>query len=134
MPKRINLKLLERIFRKVWTKNTCYPPSQTKWSSLNSALGQCAITALIIQDYFGGDILYDKDYDHYWNKLPNCKEIDLTRSQFPKKNSPFNPEIVSREFILKRKSAKRAKTKARYFLLKKRITNYINKNKNLKTM
>lgn len=51
--------------------------------------GQCGTTALVIQDWLGGEILtaeVSRDGDpvgvHYWNRLPDGKEVDLTCGQF----------------------------------------------------
>jgi len=60
------------------------------WSPYNPSLGQCAITALLIQDIFGGTLLRCEMLDcegkyvggHYWNKLPGGMEVDFTMDQF----------------------------------------------------
>jgi hypothetical protein len=51
--------------------------------------GQCGTTALVIQDWLGGEILtaeVSRDGDpvgvHYWNRLPDGREVDVTRGQF----------------------------------------------------
>jgi hypothetical protein len=51
--------------------------------------GQCGTTALVLQDWLGGEILsavVSRDGEpvgvHYWNRLPNGIEIDLTLEQF----------------------------------------------------
>jgi len=48
--------------------------------------GQCAVTALVIQDLLDGDILRTEvdGISHYWNRLPDGHELDLTRDQFPR--------------------------------------------------
>jgi hypothetical protein len=42
------------------------------------------VTALVVQDAFGGEILRGVVHgiDHYWNRLPDSTEVDLTKSQF----------------------------------------------------
>lgn len=42
-----------------WSQKTCYPPDQDQWSEKNPSLGQCAVTALLVQDLVGGNILFD---------------------------------------------------------------------------
>ena len=123
----MDLKLSESILQKSWSKKTCYPPLQKGWSINNPALGQCAITALIVQDYLGGKLLYCKHSQHYWNKLPDGREIDLTRSQFSQDVKICFDEEKTREFILKNKSAKEALTLERYTILKQRVENLLNK-------
>jgi hypothetical protein len=65
-----------------WSVETCYPPLRDKWSKALPELGQCAITALIVQERLGGIILFNRQYHHYWNLLPDSGEVDLTRGQF----------------------------------------------------
>lgn len=125
--KTINIELLVEALRKSWSKESCYPPIQKKWSNKNPSFGQCAVTVLIVQDYLGGDILRNKDYHHYWNRLPNGKEIDLTRSQFGNEVTIRADDIVSRKYILESNSANRAVTLERYRLLKKRVEKYLSK-------
>src|ERR1035437_7117955 len=73
---------LEIALRKSWNSETCYPGSKNDWKNSLPELGQCAITSLIVNDYFGGDIVFSKDYNHIWNILPNGETVDLTRKQF----------------------------------------------------
>lgn len=111
--------------RKSWSKETCYPPDQGKWSAENPALGQCAITALVIQDFLGGEILYCKHYHHYWNRLPNGTEVDLTKEQFAENVNPCLDEIISRKYILESERAKNARTFERFLLLKQKVSEII---------
>jgi len=122
----MKIRLIYEALKKSWSKETSYPSTQKDWSDKNPAFGQCAVTVLVVQDYFGGEILYCKHYNHYWNRLPNRREIDLTRSQFENKVTPCADTIVSREYILKSESAKKAITSERYILLKKRVGKIIN--------
>ena len=43
------------VLEKSWTAETSYSPEE--WSVNNPAYGQCAVTALVLQDYLGGEIL-----------------------------------------------------------------------------
>ena len=54
------------------------------WTAKNPALGQCAVTALVVQDALGGDLLRSTvgGVSHYWNRLDGGEWIDLTRGQF----------------------------------------------------
>ncbi|GAH68216.1 unnamed protein product, partial [marine sediment metagenome] len=110
-----------------WSKETCYPPNQKDWSNKNPAFGNCAITALIVQDYFGGELLYCKHYHHYWNRLPDGQEIDLTRSQFKEAVTVCADEIKSRVYVLESDSAKQGATLKRYTLLENQVKTLINK-------
>lgn len=77
---------LKRIFEKAWTRETSSDPD---WSPENPALGQCAVTACVVQDVIGGDIVWcdvalpgGKTVSHYFNRV-NGQDVDLTRQQFP---------------------------------------------------
>ena len=73
--------VLHHRLSKVWSADTS---SDSNWSVDNPALGQCAVTALIVQDEFGGSLLRStvNGASHYWNRLPDGTEADLTRKQF----------------------------------------------------
>jgi len=122
-----SIKLIEAALKKTWSKETCYLPDQEKWSDKNPAFGQCAVTALIIQDFLGGEILYCEHFNHYWNRLPSGEEVDLTHSQFGNKVRPCADKVVPREYVLESESEKAAKTLERYLLLRNKIDKIINK-------
>ncbi|MGW3608218.1 YunG family protein, partial [Micromonospora sp. NPDC005161] len=59
------------------------------WHPDNAARGQCGATALIIQDLLGGELILGevvardaKVGYHYWNRLPDGRDVDLTADQF----------------------------------------------------
>lgn len=65
-----------------WIKETSNQPE--KWAATNPALGQCAVTSLIINELFGGIIIRGEmknGQSHYWNLVGN-DVIDLTKGQF----------------------------------------------------
>lgn len=66
----------------VWSADTSASPD--RWTPQRSSLGQCAITALLVQDLFGGVLLrsVNEGDSHYWNRLDDGAEVDLTRDQF----------------------------------------------------
>jgi hypothetical protein len=86
---------LERAVRAAWSLWTADPAdhhdsSGDDWSGDDPASGQCASTALIVHDTFGGTLLmaHVRRSDgrpagyHYFNRLPDGTEIDLTAEQF----------------------------------------------------
>lgn len=85
----VNLYKLEDALRFSWNIATTSDPDN--WSIENPALGQCAATACVVQDYLGGKIVWsparvpeaDKDISHYFNKIGDNTEYDFTRVQFP---------------------------------------------------
>jgi hypothetical protein len=107
---------VSKIIAACWNRRTSYDP--TGWSTTNPAWGQCAVTALVVQDLFGGVVLrgFVNGIEHYWNRLPNESEVDLTRAQFPEKCEVAAVVPVSREFILASPS-----TSGRYQDLRRRV-------------
>lgn len=98
--------------------------------------GQCAVTALVVQDYLGGALLRCELKDaagvacgsHYWNLIPAVGEIDLTRDQFPADYPIPRGEEVPRSRLLEGERAIAARTPERYALLKKRVHDDIRSN------
>lgn len=91
---------------------------QKNWNEKNKCLGMCAITALIVNDYFGGYICktYVEGISHYYNLIENTI-VDLTSSQFNCKIEYDNYQIIDRENILNDDTMKR------YNVLKERLIN-----------
>ena len=63
-----------------------------QWSAENPANGQCNVTAAVIQDLFGGEILRTRypDFWHYYNRI-NGHRCDLSDSQFTRPGARFSP-------------------------------------------
>lgn len=112
---------LSDIFDKCWTIETASPKSKLNWSEQNKALGQCAVTALVVNDMFGGDIIEQESSNHIWNILPDGTQHDFTRMQFPTETDFKNATLCDRDKILNSKKAKTLETLERYHLLKKRV-------------
>jgi hypothetical protein len=71
------------ILERAWGQDTSADP--TGWTEENPAFGQCAVTALLIQDVFGGSLCRTTvdGVSHYFNRLPGGQLVDLTFQQFP---------------------------------------------------
>ncbi len=108
-----------------WSKETAYPSCQQDWVSDDPSYGQCAITATLVHDMFGGTIhkiRVDGGGTHYFNKI-NGEYIDLTREQFDLYDIPvdYEPnEEVPREYYGKNKN-----TLERYRKLQRNIMQYL---------
>lgn len=109
---------LEVAIRASWSRETAYNPGG--WKPDRPSLGQCAVTALVLQDSLGGELLRAKvgDDTHYWLKLSCGCEIDLTREQFDHYD-PVEIETVTRDYVLSYPA-----TVTRYQLLKDRVQTY----------
>jgi hypothetical protein len=114
------------MFRNAWTAETAHPAYRDKWSPDNPSVGQCAVTALIVQELLGGDIYSCKvgRSSHFVNII-NDEIYDLTAEQFGGTN---NIQYVNNSFKPKsRKSLLRNKDVCiRYELLKSRLSTEIN--------
>ena len=94
----------EDAIRAGWSRWTSDPVDHSGWTEANPASGQCASTALVVQDRLGGELLMAEVYEadgsrqgvHYWNRLPDGREQDLTREQFRRGEVVGVPHTVER--------------------------------------
>jgi hypothetical protein len=111
------MNIFEKI-REAWGTDTCAPGA-----SFGGPVGQCAVTALVVQDIFGGELVradVPGFGSHYWNRLPGMGDIDVTREQFPTDLPLPVGVIVPRSRLLEGSRALSARTPERYRLLKER--------------
>jgi len=107
----------EKAARKAWCQETAYPGNQPEWNLDNPALGQCAVTLLVLMDYFpGGRILRSEKFHHYAYDFKG-KVVDFTGEQFgPGVKIEFDGERA-RADLLETEAAIKAGTPERYRLL-----------------
>lgn len=122
----VTLEELKRALEKSWSKETCHHDCLWENPKLPNSAGHCRVTSLIVQDYFGGEILYsyangNKEWDHYWNRLPDGKEVDFTINQFPKNAKFVEVGALSREEVMDSSITKKG-----YKILKKKVKNLLN--------
>ncbi|MBQ0825179.1 YunG family protein [Streptomyces tagetis] len=100
-----DLLTIDRALRAGWAADTCSPDDAARapWQPGNPAWGQCDITALLVHDVFGGDLVVGEVYQgaeqhghHWWNRLPSGVELDLTREQFRDGQTVTAPRVVRR--------------------------------------
>jgi hypothetical protein len=101
-----------------WSRDTSYDP--LSWCPQNSAWGQCAVTALVLQDFLGGDLMTGEvnGFHHYWNLLPTNSEVDLTLQQFDGVERIEHRKKADRAYVLSFPDTKR-----RYRKLLSRVQN-----------
>lgn len=72
------------LLSEIWCADTCAPRMRCDWSPENRTLGQCSITAFLMQDIYGGKVygvpLGDGNF-HCFNAVGGCV-FDLTSEQF----------------------------------------------------
>jgi ADP-ribose pyrophosphatase YjhB (NUDIX family) len=105
MPVRyVTVTSFEHAVRAAWCLWTSDPVDQPGWTDANPASGQCASTALVVQDRLGGGLLLAEVHEadgsrqgvHYWNRLPDGREFDLTREQFRRGEIVGPPDAIER--------------------------------------
>ena len=72
------------ILSEIWCADTCAPRMRDSWSPENKTLGQCSITAFLMQDIYGGKvygILRPGGNYHCFNDVGGTV-FDLTSEQF----------------------------------------------------
>ena len=86
---------LYRAISSVWSGDTASPTNA--WSPSNPAQNHCSITALVVQDYFGGEIFCTRTAGgtHFYNDIDG-KKWDLTVSQF-EEPIPYDDTASTRE-------------------------------------
>lgn len=69
---------VESALRKAWSWSTA-----SQWTASNPAAGQCNVTALLIHELFGGDLLMTllPAGNHFYNRIEGRRH-DFTASQF----------------------------------------------------
>lgn len=83
-----DLQKIRAILQKGWSRDTSYVIG-TEYDGSVRSLGQCYVTARVLQHVFGWEILHsfadspedDKTTNHFWNRLPCGLEVDLTSDQ-----------------------------------------------------
>ncbi|MFA5413353.1 MAG: hypothetical protein WC348_02340 [Patescibacteria group bacterium] len=100
--KKINYKNISKAFLASWSKETSWTG---KFDPKNPSADQCRVTAAVVQTLFGGKILFAVIkkrplVSHFWNRLPNGKEIDFTLKQFPKSIIVPKGTVVSIKKVL----------------------------------
>lgn len=104
--------------REAWSRETS--ADADIWTPEVPSLGQCAVTAMVVQDGLGGDLLRStvRGISHYWNRIDGMGELDLTRAQFGKDAIPDAPPIIrDREYL-----EESPETMGRYHLLLERMS------------
>lgn len=112
------INIIEKALEIAWSKETADPDSLDKWTENNKALGQCAITSVLVHDLFGGRMIYDKANFHIWNEFPDGSQHDFSRSQFKDDRNFSVYKYKTREDILYDERGQRSNIIGRYNRLK----------------
>jgi len=122
----VSIKLLKEAIKASWCRETAYRTDQPYWSEQNKSRGQCTVTVMVINDFFGGNMLrgYSKKYNlyHYWIIIEG-KKYDLTFEQF----IGDKDDIVFDKVVSKTKDdlMKIWNVRKRYKILKDKVDEYL---------
>jgi hypothetical protein len=113
---------IEAALRAGWDAQTC-DPVDLPWSGDNPSKGQCGVTALVLNDLLGGDlmsaeVLYPDGTQqgwHTWNVFADGFEVDLTVDQFRE------GEQIQPAKRITRPPGRPTRTPERYDLLRERV-------------
>ncbi|MGW5098661.1 YunG family protein [Streptomyces nodosus] len=123
-----NLLDIDKALRASWSADTCSPDDldRAPWQPDNPSWGHCDITALIVNDLFGGDLVVgevhcdgEQQGFHWWNRLPSGVELDLTYEQFTR------GQTVSAGRVVERPPGPLPRRWEEYLLLRERVTKYL---------
>ncbi|MFR9772261.1 hypothetical protein [Nocardia sp. SC052] len=123
------LAALERALQKSWSADTS---SAQDWTARNGAKGQCAVTACVVQDYLGGDLVNTiatlpstSTVSHYFNVVDG-EAIDLTCEQFPEGTTLTEPKAKAGRYASTRAYClSYESTRLRYETLRRRVAEHI---------
>lgn len=126
----VPLEALRQAIRSAWSADTS---ATTAWTDSNPSKGQCAVTACVVNDHLGGDILHTTatlpsgdTVSHYFN-LIDGRPVDLTSEQFPEHTQFTEPAPKTKGFASTREFCLSYEhTKQRYDLLRARVAEHLN--------
>jgi hypothetical protein len=113
---------LESAISASWSLETCDPTDVPSWTAAEPSQGQCAVTALVLHDFLGGQLLEaevlhaDGSHQgfHYWNRFAGI-DVDLTRRQFR------DAEVVQPPHLIERLPAFPWRAQAQYVIFRDRV-------------
>ena len=110
------------VLSEIWCEYTCAPRLRFRWTKYNKTVGQCSITAFLVQDIFGGDVygveIGENTY-HCFNKI-NGLVFDLNSEQFNEVLDYDNSTLQSRDTHFSKEEKYE-----RYLYLKKKLNEYL---------
>ena len=113
---------LYEILTHCWKAETAYPSDQKYWSDAVPSYGQCAITAMLVYDLFGGELYRTKDHSHYYNRIDG-HWVDLTAHQFWAYGDRC--DYAAGEPALRSRVGRGGHTRKRYDMLVENIAAYL---------
>lgn len=109
-----NQKHLYMLLKKCWSSDTCAPRLCEKWSAENPTVGQCSVTAFLVQDIFGGEVrgIVRPDGSHHCFNAAGTSVFDLTSEQFGSEKLDYETYVTESREEHFRKEEKRLRYEA----------------------
>ena len=120
----MDLNLIKYAIRSSWGTDTAYPMSPHPFLTGHPSTGQCAVSAVLLQDYVGGRLQKGRVnglVSHYWNLIDGTA-VDLTAEQFLPSAVIIGSQAVLRESLMAD-----ATFRGRYQILKDRTAAFLKK-------
>lgn len=99
----LTIEELGAALRASWGPDTCDPAARDGLPTDNPSRAQCGVTALVVQDLLGGDLIHGEVHvdgakvgNHYWNRLPDVGDLDFTADQFNPGEAVVGGTVVHR--------------------------------------
>ena len=115
----VTVQELYDLMRKVWCADTCAPRMRSDWTPENPTLGQCSVTAFLVQDLLGGEVYgipLEDGSIHCYNRVGEAV-FDLTSEQFGDRALSYEENPLQQREVHFAKAEKLA----RYRLLRTRL-------------
>lgn len=83
------------ILSDIWCSETCTPKMRPDWTENNKTLGQCSITAFLLQETYGGKVMGIKTESGNYHCFNDAKGVifDLTSEQFGSRTLDYSGGI-----------------------------------------
>lgn len=124
----VSMAEIDSAMRASWASDTCSPDDADRvpWTADNPAWGHCDVTALVVHDILGGDLMMGEVHldgeqhgYHWWNRLGSGVEVDLTREQFQ------HGQIVTPIQVMTRPEGRPVRRQREYELFRRRVMEHL---------
>ena len=107
----MKIETLQSALHSSWSAETCYPTYKSRWTQEKPYEHQCAVTALAVWYFCGGQILERKHKNGraFYNRLPDGQIVDLSLQDCHTADGP--------ERVRQPKQLLRGHTQARFEIL-----------------
>ena len=98
----MDFNLIRYAIRSSWGMDTAYPMQNYQFLIKHPSVGQCAVSAAVLQDYMGGILQKGRVnslVSHYWNYIDGVA-VDITSEQFLPSVTITDVQYAYREVLM----------------------------------